>query len=161
MGGAPQCVLRPEQTLGPFPNRSDLNRSDVRADQQGAPLRLELVVYRTGACTPVENAIVELWQCSAAGDYSEYSNFGTADQNWLRGYQVTGADGSVEFVTIYPGWYPGRSVHIHIRVRAEGQTFVSQLYDGIFQGGGTELMLDVVEQAGEYVATFDVALALG
>jgi protocatechuate 3,4-dioxygenase beta subunit len=186
-GASPQCVVRPSQTIGPFPNKAELNRSDVRAGQLGAALRLELRVLSATTCAPIAGAIVDIWQCNAAGDYSEYSEFGTADENWLRGFQTTGDDGAVQFVTIYPGWYPGRSVHIHFRVRSGNQTFVSQLYfddtvsdavlaqapytehagvrtlnggDGIFSSGGAELTLDVVQQGAEYVSSYDIGLAL-
>jgi protocatechuate 3,4-dioxygenase beta subunit len=145
-------------------------------------------VTAVGACTPVPGATVDIWQCNAAGNYSEYDAFGTADQNWLRGFQLTGDDGSVEFLTIYPGWYPGRSVHVHFRVRTPAADFVSQLYfddalsdevllappysahvgararnadDGIFAAGGAELVLNVVRQGEEYLATYDVGVDLG
>jgi protocatechuate 3,4-dioxygenase beta subunit len=187
-GAGPQCVVRPSQTIGPFPNKAELDRSDVRGGQPGTPLRLALRVLSASTCAPVAGAIVDIWQCNAAGDYSEYSAFGTADQNWLRGFQTTDDEGAVTFLTIYPGWYPGRSVHIHFRVRAGAQTFVSQLYfddavsdvalaeapytehagvrtlnsgDGIFSSGGAELTLEVVKQGAEYVSSFDVGLAMG
>jgi protocatechuate 3,4-dioxygenase beta subunit len=127
--GPGECSLKPEQTLGPYPNKSSLNRSDVRAGQAGATLRLQLRVLSLPECLPVPDATVELWQCNALGEYSEYSAFDTADQSWLRGFQLTSATGVVEFITIYPGWYPGRSVHLHFRVRRAGfADFTSQLY---------------------------------
>ncbi|HVJ19206.1 MAG TPA: intradiol ring-cleavage dioxygenase [Polyangiaceae bacterium] len=186
--GEPQCVLRPAQTIGPYPNKAELERSDIRAGQEGALLRLGLRVLAVGACTPVVGATVDVWQCNASGNYSEYDAFGTADQNWLRGFQLTGEDGSVEFSTIYPGWYPGRTVHIHFRVRTATADFVSQLYfddalsdevlqaspysahtgvrarnanDGIFAVGGAELVLNVAAEGAEYRATYDVGLDLG
>jgi len=185
---SPLCEVRPAQTIGPFPNKADLNRSDVRAGQKGTLLRLKLTVYSAGNCRPVPNALVDIWQCNAAGKYSEYSDFGTADQSWLRGFQVAAADGSVRFVTNYPGWYPGRSVHIHFRVRAASQTFVSQLYfedaltarvheqapynaqagqrtlnlsDAIFRSGGDKLTLKVAQQGNEHLASFDLGIQLG
>lgn len=182
----PECVAKPAQTLGPFPNKANLNRSDIRAGRAGAALRLRLRVSTVFGCIPVSGAIVELWQCDALGNYSEYSNFGTADQNWLRGFQLTDASGSVEFLTIYPGWYPGRSVHLHFRIRREGRAdFASQLYfddelsdvvlaqapytghtgkrprnvdDGIFSAGGSELLLSIEPAGGELLATFDIGL---
>lgn len=185
-GVGPRCVVRPSQTIGPFPNKAELNRSDVRAGQLGAELRLELQVLSVSTCSPLVGAIVDIWQCNAAGDYSEYSEFGTADENWLRGFQTTGDDGAVQFVTIYPGWYPGRSVHIHFRVRFGDQTFVSQLYfddamsdtvlaqapytdhagvrtlntgDGIFSSGGPELTLLVEQHGSAYVSSYEIGLA--
>jgi hypothetical protein len=180
--GAFECTTKPEQTLGPYPNKVDLNRSDIRAGQQGAVLRLRLRVLTSVLCMPISGATVELWQCNALGDYSEYSDFGTADQNWLRGFQLTNAAGVVDFVTIYPGWYPGRAVHVHFRIKRAGKPdFASQLYfkdaltdvvlarapysghagtrprnedDGIFLDGGSDLMLDVKTVGQEYSATF-------
>lgn len=185
--GAPECMLKPEQTLGPFPNKSQLNRSDIRAGQAGAAFRLRLRVLSVFGCVPVAGATVELWQCNSQGDYSEYSDFNTADQNWLRGYQVTNDAGVVEFVTIYPGWYPGRSVHVHFRVKRQGRAdFASQLYfddafsdvvlaqapytshtgtrptnpqDSIFVAdGGNQLILAVTESLTELRATFDIGI---
>jgi protocatechuate 3,4-dioxygenase beta subunit len=180
--GVVECTTKPEQTLGPYPNKVDLNRSDIRAGQQGAVLRLKLRVLTSVLCLPVSGATVELWQCNALGNYSEYSDFGTADQNWLRGFQLTNAAGVVEFVTIYPGWYPGRAVHVHFRIKRAGKPdFVSQLYfddalsdqvlaqapysghagtrprnedDSIFLAGGKDLMLDVTTVGQEHSATF-------
>jgi hypothetical protein len=187
-GGAPsaECTTKPAQTLGPYPNKENLNRSDIRSGQAGKVLRLKLRVLTSVLCMPISGATVELWQCNALGDYSEYSDFGTADQNWLRGFQVTNAAGIVEFVSIYPGWYPGRSVHLHFRIKRQGKPdFTSQLYfddatsdqvlsqapytghpgvrprnedDGIFLDGGSELMLDVKAVGQELSATFELGV---
>lgn len=89
------------------------------------------------ACTPLAGAIVDLWQCDALGVYSDVRDingaFDTRGKKFLRGYQVTDAGGKAEFVTLYPGWYPGRTVHIHFKIRTEaasqsGHEFTSQLY---------------------------------
>jgi protocatechuate 3,4-dioxygenase beta subunit len=187
-GGPPtaECTTKPEQTLGPYPNKANLNRSDIRSGQAGTVLRLKLRVLTSILCMPISGASVELWQCNALGDYSEYSDFGTADQNWLRGFQITNASGVVEFVTIYPGWYPGRSVHVHFRIKRQGHAdFVSQLYfddsmtdqvlaqapytghpgtrprnedDGIFVDGGSELTLDVKTVGQALSATFELGI---
>lgn len=135
------CAVRPEQTEGPYFVEELLNRSDIRVDptdgtvKTGVPLRLVLNVSRVNGndCSPVEGAIVDVWHCDALGSYSDVAGTSTAGKKFLRGYQVTDANGRVEFTTVYPGWYSGRTVHIHfkIRQRSGSQTtseFTSQLY---------------------------------
>lgn len=140
----PSCVVRPEQTEGPYFVDARLDRSDIRSDpisgavKAGAPLELALVVSRIGsggACTPLAGARVDLWQCDAAGVYSGVRDpqFDTSGQQFLRGYQLTDATGTAPLMTIYPGWYRGRTVHLHFKVRTEpsaarGYEFTSQLY---------------------------------
>jgi protocatechuate 3,4-dioxygenase beta subunit len=120
------CVLDPTTTKGPYWVDERLNRSDVRSDtnglaspnpRPGLPLTLEFAVQASsaGACTPLQGAQVDIWHCDASGLYSEVGS--TAGQNFLRGYQVTDSSGIARFTTIYPGWYSGRAVHIHVKVR--------------------------------------------
>jgi protocatechuate 3,4-dioxygenase beta subunit len=142
-GKLPACIVTPKQTEGPFFIDERLNRSDIRVDpadgslKAGVPLSLTLRVSTVGSggCNPLSGAIVDIWQCDALGAYSAVNERGsqTAAKNFLRGYQVTEANGSTQFKTIYPGWYPGRTVHIHIKVRANdksgtAQEIASQLY---------------------------------
>jgi protocatechuate 3,4-dioxygenase beta subunit len=139
----PACVVTPEQTEGPYFVDERLNRADVRSDptdgsvKAGASLVLTLRVFKVGShgCTPLTGAIVDIWHCDALGVYSDArdSHFDTVGKKFLRGYQVTDANGVVRFTTVYPGWYPGRAVHIHFKVRsgraaARGYEFTSQLY---------------------------------
>jgi len=139
----PACVVRPEQTEGPYFVDEKLNRSDIRTDpsdksmRTGVPLRLEFQVSRvaSGACAPLSGAFVDVWHCDAQGVYSDVRDgqFDSRGKKFLRGYQTTNADGLVEFLTIYPGWYEGRAVHIHFKIRADaaskrGYEFTSQLY---------------------------------
>jgi protocatechuate 3,4-dioxygenase beta subunit len=139
----PSCVVRPEQTEGPYFVDEKLNRSDIRFDpsdgsvKQGVPLQLVFQVSQVNdrSCTPLSNAIVDVWHCDAEGIYSDVSDrsFNTVGKKFLRGYQVTKANGTAEFVTIYPGWYPGRAVHIHFKIRTDSASqsayeFTSQLY---------------------------------
>src|SRR5256885_4080734 len=120
------CVLDPTLTRGPFWVDERLSRSDVRSDtngraspnpRPGVPLALRFAVSSFGAssCTPLAGALVDIWHCDAAGVYSDVQ--GSGGQNFLRGYQTTDASGIASFTTIYPGWYPGRAVHIHVKVR--------------------------------------------
>jgi protocatechuate 3,4-dioxygenase beta subunit len=138
----PSCVVRPEQTEGPYFVDELLNRSDIRSDpsdgsvKDGVPLQLVLRVSQISGngCTPLAGAMVDLWQCDALGVYSDVRDrsFDTNGKKFLRGYQVTDNNGSAEFITIYPGWYPGRTVHIHFKIRTAASRrayeFTSQLY---------------------------------
>lgn len=113
------CVVTPTETVGPFPSLSDIIRSDVRENKQGAVLSLTIKVVNTTAnCANVTGAQVEIWQCDAAGNYSQYGS--QTGQTYLRGIQTTNGFGEVNFTTIYPGWYQGRATHIHIEVSTGG-----------------------------------------
>lgn len=141
---APGCVVVPALTEGPYYVDGAMERSDIRTDstggeaRPGALLALTLAVARVdgGACAPLEGAVVDVWHCDALGEYSGVSGAGQTDttgQSWLRGYQMTGANGVARFTTIYPGWYSGRAVHIHFKVRTNpafdsGTVFTSQLF---------------------------------
>jgi len=110
------CRLTTSATEGPYYFDADKIRSDIREDRQGKRLRLAIKVADTERCAPIPNAVVEIWHCDAAGSYSGVAAQSTSDQRYLRGAQVTNSDGVVEFTTIWPGWYPGRTVHIHAMV---------------------------------------------
>lgn len=139
----PSCMVRPEQTEGPYFVDERLNRSDIRSDptdgrvRPGTPLALTLAISRLGAgdCQPLPGAQVDIWHCDALGVYSDVKDpgFNTIGQKFFRGYQITDARGEVKFLTIYPGWYEGRTVHIHVKVRTAPQAgqsfeFTSQMY---------------------------------
>ena len=137
---AVSCTDAPSQTIGPYFVEEGLDRSDITVDpsdgsvQPGVPLRLELTLYDVDdACAAVAGAQVDVWHASAAGLYSDEAAIGTAGKRYLRGSQVSDANGAVAFTTVYPGWYRGRAVHIHFRIRLfdDAQTtfdFISQLY---------------------------------
>lgn len=137
------CVVTPQQTEGPYFVDERLRRSDVRSDpsdgsiKEGLPLALEIRVSTVDKtdCKPLAGAYVDIWHCDAQGIYSDVmdSGFNTVGKKFLRGYQITDANGSVRFITIYPGWYPGRTVHIHFKIRTDsgytrGVEFTSQIY---------------------------------
>lgn len=138
----PACVVRPELTEGPYFVDEKINRSDIRSDpsdgsvKDGLPLQLTFRVSQiNNDCLPLEGATVDVWHCDALGVYSDATDrsFNTVGQKFLRGYQVTDANGIAQFTTIYPGWYQGRTVHIHFKIRTEaagGGTydFTSQLF---------------------------------
>jgi protocatechuate 3,4-dioxygenase beta subunit len=113
------CVQTAEQTEGPFYFDVDRIRSDVRENRDGATLRLGVRVRDAGECEPIRNAVVDIWHCDAEGSYS------ATGETYLRGAQVTDGDGIAEFTTIYPGWYPGRTVHIHAKVHLDRQTVLT------------------------------------
>jgi protocatechuate 3,4-dioxygenase beta subunit len=135
------CIATPEQTEGPYFVDEKLNRSDIRTDPSdgsvadGTVLALNLGVLQINlaGCTPLKDAIVDIWTCDAHGVYSDVAAEDTVGKKFLRGYQTTDRAGKVRFVTILPGWYPTRTVHIHVKVRTTGTDgnpyeFTSQFY---------------------------------
>lgn len=139
----PTCVVTPEQTEGPYFVDEAPRRSDVRSDpttgavRDGVMVSLTLQIAQIGGngCAPLVGAAVDIWQCDALGVYSDVRDpgFTTVGQKFLRGSQATDQNGSVQFITIYPGWYQGRAVHTHFKVRTDpasgsGYQFTSQLY---------------------------------
>ncbi|HEY3127357.1 MAG TPA: twin-arginine translocation pathway signal protein [Candidatus Limnocylindria bacterium] len=190
----PSCIVRPAVTQGPYFVDEKLNRSDIRSDpttgavKDGAPFALTFLVSRvTGsACAALSGATVDIWHCDALGVYSDATDpsFNTKGQKFLRGYQTTDATGKALFTTIYPGWYQGRAVHIHFKIRTATSEFTSQLFfedalntlvfaqlpysqkgtqavmknaaDGIYK---SQLLLAVTKNGNAYAATFDIGLA--
>jgi protocatechuate 3,4-dioxygenase beta subunit len=135
----PSCVVVPELTEGPYYVNEHLDRSDIRIDtsdgavSEGVVLTIDWVVSQVdgSACIPLEGALVDVWHCDARGDYSDVGS--EQGHDYLRGYQHTDAAGKARIVTIYPGWYQGRAVHIHFKIRtdaaaASGLEFTSQLF---------------------------------
>ncbi|MFL5722710.1 MAG: intradiol ring-cleavage dioxygenase [Chloroflexota bacterium] len=135
----PSCVVVPELTEGPYYVNENLDRSDIRVDtsdgsvSEGAVLTLDWVVSQVdgNACIPLEGVLVDVWHCDAAGAYSDVG--GEQGHDYLRGYQHTDASGKARIVTVYPGWYRGRAVHIHFKIRTDaaassGFEFTSQLF---------------------------------
>jgi protocatechuate 3,4-dioxygenase beta subunit len=137
--GTTTCTLAPEVTQGPFYLTDHPDTANLVQDRPGRPLALTLTVVDT-RCTTLRDAKVDVWHCDATGVYGGIGtgtgggpgggqgvgDFGAARRGtpatWLQGYQTTGADGTVRFSTIYPGWYPGRAVHIHMKVFVGGSS---------------------------------------
>jgi protocatechuate 3,4-dioxygenase beta subunit len=190
----PSCIVRPALTEGPFFIDEKLDRSDIRSDpatgvvRPGAILNLNFLVSRVSgsACTALSGAMVDVWQCDALGVYPGVGS--ASGQKFLRGFQNTDASGSAKFMTIYPGWYQGRAVHIHFKIRPTSSSeFTSQLFfddtmstqvfaqapysqkgtqgmtrntsDGIFNQSAGKLSLSVTKSGDVYSATFDIGLA--
>ena len=131
----PDCILAPEETEGPYYIDSAQMRQDITDGRSGAPMRLMLTVVNARTCAVIPNAMVDVWHADAEGVYSAYPgqgdsrNVDTSGQKFLRGVQVTGENGQVSFTSIYPGWYRGRTTHIHFKVHFNNNTLVtSQLY---------------------------------
>lgn len=180
---AVSCILTPEQTEGPYYIPREKVRKNITEHRPGTPLTLGLTVVDAATCRPIEGAAVDIWHCDAGGVYSGFEsaslggapggNAGPTDKNtFLRGIQRTDARGRCAFDTIYPGWYRGRTVHIHVKVHVGGSVVhTGQLYfpdsltgkvyqtgayraraaardtfnstDGIYQNGGPQSMLTV------------------
>jgi protocatechuate 3,4-dioxygenase beta subunit len=128
------CVLIPSETAGPFPldltDNTYYLRSDIREEMVGVPLNVRMKILGQNNCLPMENVRVNIWHCSKDGLYSGYNqqnNLGQSGKTYLRGYQLTDANGMVNFKTIFPGWYTGRITHIHFQV------FVSSSYSAVSQ----------------------------
>lgn len=190
------CVVTPDETEGPYFVDEMLNRPDIRSDptsgavSAGIPLALTIRVYKVGtSCEPVSGALVDIWHCNAGGLYSDVSANNTVGQKFLRGYQLTDDSGVATFTTIYPGWYQGRTVHIHFKVRTfDGSSntyeFTSQLFfddslsDEVYANApyntrgnrGTlnsndniyddRLLMNLAPSGDGYASTFDVGLQM-
>jgi len=195
----PSCVVLPDLTEGPYFVDTQLDRSDIRSDptsgvmREGAELTLTLNVLSVGggSCAPMSGAMVDIWQCDAVGVYSGVQDnaqgFNTMNQKFLRGFQMSGADGQVKFTTVYPGWYPGRATHIHFKIRKGNEEFTSQFFfddtlsneinnnlapysrrgangrtqnatDSIYRQSNGILLLDVQKSGNAYAATFDIGI---
>lgn len=153
--GAPgaACVLYPSMTIGPCYAQSPARREDISDGLTGLPVRLSFLVVRGSTCTPVPNAEVDIWHTGSNGVYSAFASgicnpdrLNVASQRFCRGTQLTNADGRTDFSTIFPGWYTGRSIHIHFTVRVGTRSYLtSQLF---FE----DTLNDEIMGTSEYVA---------
>jgi protocatechuate 3,4-dioxygenase beta subunit len=178
----PSCVVVPELTEGPYYVNENLDRSDIRIDtadgsvSEGAVLGIDWVVSQVdgNACIPLEGVLVDVWHCDALGVYSDVGS--EQGHDFLRGYQQTDSSGKATITTVYPGWYQGRAVHIHFKIRtdanaASGLEFTSQLFfddalsaqvysSGVYASKGTPDQLnasDGIYQQSQGLTKLDVA----
>jgi protocatechuate 3,4-dioxygenase beta subunit len=177
--GAVKCVLTPEQTEGPYYIPNELVRRNLTDGHPGTPMVLRTTVVDASTCRPIRRAAVDVWHADAAGVYSGFGA-GAGSRTFMRGVQRTDARGLAVFRTVYPGWYPGRTVHIHVKVHIGGNVVhTGQLYfpdavtdaayrkapyssrpnretrnatDSVFRNGGKRSMLTVHKSGGIYVA---------
>jgi protocatechuate 3,4-dioxygenase beta subunit len=184
--GLVKCVLAPELTEGPYYVDGEKLRRDITEGRPGTPLQLDLTVINAATCKVVKNAAVDIWHCDASGVYSGAvaNNPGT---NFLRGIQRTNAKGVATFRTIYPGFYQGRAVHIHVKVHVKGNVVhTGQLFfpaavtnavyrrapysahgttadtpnasDAIFRNGGSRGMLTLKRNGTGYIGSIGMAV---
>jgi protocatechuate 3,4-dioxygenase beta subunit len=181
--------MTPELTIGPYFVEEKLNRSDLRGDRDGVQLALTMHVFDYDKdCAAVADAQIDLWHCDALGKYSDVQQNGTTGQTWLRGFQKTDTAGVATFTTIFPGYYQGRTTHIHVRVRVNDLDFTTQIFftedqtatvngvapytnnntngtrlkntdDGIYRQGGADVLL--VTLSGTTDAGYTGELSLG
>jgi protocatechuate 3,4-dioxygenase beta subunit len=177
---AVSCVLAVEQTEGPYYIARERVRRNITEGKPGVPLSLRTTVVDARTCKPIKGATVDVWHADAAGDYSGFGA-GVGDGSFCRGIQPTDAHGLARFETVYPGWYPGRAVHIHVKVHVHGNVLhTGQLYfadavtdavykrapyaarpardtrnaaDPIFSQGGRSSVLHVARSGKGYVAS--------
>jgi protocatechuate 3,4-dioxygenase beta subunit len=194
------CAAAPQETAGPYPydlsKNSAIFRTDITEGKTGLPLSLTLtIVNSNNSCTAIQGARVDIWHCDKDGYYSEYSEpgyLGTIDytgKTFLRGIQLTDANGQAKFTTIYPGWYTGRVTHIHVEVfinsvlrsttqlafpdsintavyktslySAHGQNSITNSNDGIFSDSySSELVTLTGDTTNGYAATFQLGVAV-
>jgi len=154
------CVKSPTETGGPFiiKTPADLVRDNIIGDRTGVALLVNIKVEDVNnSCEVVEGALVDLWHCDAHGNYSEYTDQVDGDftnQSFLRGRQTTNANGIASFITIYPGWYPGRAPHLHIEIlKSDGTSLL------VTQTAFPEDISKEVYATSNYKGDFDTANA--
>ena len=126
--GTVRCVLAPEQTEGPYYIANEKIRRNITDGRRGVPLTLRAKVVDASTCKPIKGAAVDIWHCDAGGAYSGFGQ-GASSRTFLRGMQRTNVNGLALLKTIYPGWYQGRTVHIHVKVHVGGNVVhTGQLY---------------------------------
>jgi protocatechuate 3,4-dioxygenase beta subunit len=129
----PSCVLTPEEEEGPYYIDEEKLRSNITDGRPGVPLRLCVALVDSRTCSPLENAALDIWHCDALGVYSGFTTSSPDGRGgpprrrrqidstrFLRGVQITGEQGTAEFVTLYPGWYESRAIHIHVKAHVNG-----------------------------------------
>jgi protocatechuate 3,4-dioxygenase beta subunit len=183
--GAVGCVLTPEQTEGPYYIPSEKLRRNITEGRPGAPLVLRLFVVDAATCRPIKGAAVDIWHADGGGVYSGFGA-GSGSRTFMRGIQKTDARGLARFRTVYPGWYRGRTVHVHVKVHVAGNVVhTGQLYfpdpltdrvfrrkpysrrphrdtrnanDFVFRNGGKRSLLRIRRSAGIYVGAITMGV---
>jgi len=179
--GQVSCVPTPEQTEGPYYLAGEKLRRNITEGRPGTPLLLRTFVVDASTCKPIKHAAVDIWHADAGGVYSGFGS-GASSRTFMRGIQRTNAKGLALFRTVYPGWYQGRTVHIHVKVHLGGNVVhTGQLYfpdsvtdaayrkepyssrpsryvrnatDSVYRNGGSKSLLAVRKNsAGVYVAS--------
>jgi protocatechuate 3,4-dioxygenase beta subunit len=117
--GRVTCLLTPELTEGPYYIAGERVRRNITERRPGVPLTLKATVVDASSCKPIRNAAVDIWHADASGVYSGFGQ-GASSRTFMRGIQKTDANGLTTFQTVYPGWYQGRTVHIHVKVHIGG-----------------------------------------
>jgi protocatechuate 3,4-dioxygenase beta subunit len=137
--GAVSCVLTPELTVGPYYIAGEKVRRNITEGRSGVPLLLHLSLVDASACKPIKGAYVDIWHADADGVYSGFGA-GASSRTFMRGIQATDASGVATFQTVYPGWYRGRTVHIHVKVHIGGSVvhtgqlfFSDSLTDAVYR----------------------------
>jgi protocatechuate 3,4-dioxygenase beta subunit len=137
--GVVKCVLTPEQTEGPFYMSGEKLRRNITDGRPGTRLLLRATVVDVATCKPIPGAIVDIWHADASGVYSGFGA-GAASRTFMRGVQRANGSGIATFQTVYPGWYSGRTVHIHVKVHVGGNVvhtgqlyFPDSLTDAVFK----------------------------
>jgi protocatechuate 3,4-dioxygenase beta subunit len=147
--GNSTCSVAPTETEGPFPTKSPASyvRSDITDGRTGYKLTAKITIGNTNnSCAGLAGAIVDIWHCDATGNYSEYGGSGMQSTNYqsvhfLRGRQVTDANGLVTFTTIFPGWYNGRATHIHVHIYNASGTSLKVTQIAFPEGSGSAVAL--------------------
>lgn len=183
--GGVSCVLTPEQTEGPYHLDGHKLRRNITEGRPGVPLTLQLKVVDASNCRAIRGASVDIWHCDGGGVYSGVQ--GAAGRTFLRGIQKTNAKGIATFQTIYPGWYQGRAVHIHVKVHIAGNVVhTGQLYfpetvtnavyrrtpynrrpgrdtlnvdDSIYRNGGRRSLLSLRKKGSGYVGALTMGVS--
>src|SRR5437773_5486925 len=183
--GAVSCVLTPEQTEGPYYIANEAVRRNITEGRPGTPLLLRAFVVNASTCKPIKGAAVDIWHADASGVYSGFGQ-GAASRTFMRGIQRANANGLALFRTVYPGWYQGRTVHIHVKVHLGGNVVhTGQLYfpdavtdaayrkapytsrpgrdirnatDSVYRNGGKKSLMRVRKNGAGYVATITMGV---
>jgi protocatechuate 3,4-dioxygenase beta subunit len=179
------CVLTPEMTEGPYYISGEKLRRNITEGRPGTRLDLRLSVVDAQTCEAIKGAIVDIWHADAVGVYSGFGS-GASSRTFMRGVQRTDKNGLAIFRTVYPGWYQGRTVHIHVKVWVGGDdvhtgqlffsdTLTDTVYkrapysrrpdrttrntqDGIYSSGGRQSLLRMRRNGSGYIGSITMGV---